>query len=48
MEAEVTMTRPTNSSAATKPMVIESQAKGMRSRARTPYDMVAVLMAPHP
>ncbi len=36
MEAEVTMTRPTSNSAATNPRVIESQAKGMRSRARTP------------
>ncbi len=42
MEAEVTMMRPTSSSAATNPSVTESQAKGMRSRARTPYDMVAV------
>ena len=36
MEAEVTMTRPTSSSAATSPSVTVSQAKGMRSRARTP------------
>ena len=44
MEAEVTMIRPTSNSAATNPKVTVSQAKGMRSRARTPYDMVAVLM----
>ena len=49
MEAEVTMMRPTSKSAATKPKVTVSQAKGIRSRARTPYDMVvAVLTVPHP
>src|SRR5713226_2340710 len=47
MEAEVTMTRPTSNSAATSPKVTVSKAKGIRSRARTPYDMVAVLMAAH-
>ena len=42
------MMRPTSSSAAASPKVTLSQAKGMRSRARTPYDMVAVVafMAP--
>ncbi len=36
MEAEVTMIRPTSNRAAINPRVTGSQAKGMRSRARTP------------
>ncbi len=44
MEAEVTITMPTNNRAAVKPKITGSQAKGMRSRARTPYEMVLALI----
>ncbi len=38
------MINPMSSSPATNPKVTKSQAKGMRSRARSPMDSVAVFM----